>query len=111
VSSPFPDLPKNRAASPCVHSTGHAPNDILRFVDDLTVPPTSNDAERGLRPSKIQQKISGRLTSIPRTEDRYRILGYITTAAKHGLDQFKTLLDVFLGHIWIPDGSLVSGLS
>ena len=82
--------------------------DILRFVDDLTVPPTSNDAERGLRPSKIQQKISGRLTSIPRTQDRYRILGYLTTAAKHGLDQFKTLLDVFLGHVWIPDGSVVT---
>jgi hypothetical protein len=44
------------------------PEDILRFVDDLTIPPTSNDAERGLRPSKIQQNISGRLTSIPRTE-------------------------------------------
>jgi hypothetical protein len=77
--------------------------DILRFVDDLTIPPTSNDAERGLRPSKIQQKISGRLTSLTRTEDRYRILGYLTTATKHGLDQFKTLRDVFHGHIWIPE--------
>jgi transposase len=77
-------------------------SDILRFVDDLTVPPTSNDAERGLRPSKIQQKISGRLTSITRTQDRYRILGYLTTAAKHGLDQFKVLHDTFLGHVWIP---------
>jgi hypothetical protein len=80
-------------------------NDILRFVDDLAVPPTSNDAERGLRPSKIQQKISGRLTSIPRTEDRYRILGYLSTAKKHGLDQFTTLLDAFLGRIWIPDAA------
>ncbi|MDQ1306057.1 MAG: transposase [Actinomycetota bacterium] len=76
--------------------------DILRFVDDLTVPPTSNDAERGLRPSKIQQKISGRLTSIARTEDRFRILGYLTTAAKHGLDRFTVLLDAFHGRIWIP---------
>jgi len=84
------------------------PGDILRFADDLAVPPTSNDAERGLRPSKIQQKISGRLTSIPRTQDRYRILGYLSTAAKHGLDQFNTLLDVFLGHVWIPDASAVT---
>jgi hypothetical protein len=76
--------------------------DILRFVDDLTVPPTSNDAERGLRPSKIQQKISGRLTSIARTEDRFRILGYLTTAAKHGLDRFAVLLDTFSGRIWMP---------
>lgn len=82
--------------------------DIIRFVDDLSVPPTSNDAERGLRPSKIQQKISGRLTSIPRTRDRYRILGYLTTAAQHGKDQFTTLLDVLLGHIWIPDPPLIT---
>lgn len=78
-------------------------SDILRFVDDLTVPPTSNDAERGLRPSKIQQKISGRLTSITRTQDRYRILGYLTTATQHGLDQFKVLHDTFLGHTWTPE--------
>jgi len=82
--------------------------DVLRFVDDLTVPPTSNDAERGLRPSKIQQKISGRLTSIARTEDRYRILGYLTTAAQHGLDRFAVLLDTFHGRIWIPDAATVT---
>jgi transposase len=78
-------------------------DDILRFVTDLSVPPTSNDAERGLRPSKIQQKISGRLTSLARTEDRYRIMGYLTTAAKHGLDKMTTLLDVVLGRTWMPD--------
>jgi hypothetical protein len=79
------------------------PADILRFVDDLGIPPTSNDAERGLRPSKIQQKISGRLTSIARTQDRYRILGYLTTATQHGKDQLATLLDVVHGRVWIPD--------
>jgi hypothetical protein len=36
------------------------PDDVLRFAHDLKVPPTSNQAERDLRPSKIQQKISGR---------------------------------------------------
>lgn len=77
-------------------------HDILRFVDDLRIPPTSNDAERGLRPSKLQQKISGRLTSITRTEDRYRILGYLTTAAQHGLDRFTVLHDAFHGRIWLP---------
>lgn len=84
------------------------PGDILRFVDDLTVPPTSNDAERGLRPSKIQQKISGRLTSLARTVDRYRIAGYLTTAAQHGRDQFTALLDTFHGHVWIPDPTAVT---
>lgn len=40
------------------------PDDVLRFTTDLRVPPTSNQAERDLRPSKIQQNISGRLTSV-----------------------------------------------
>jgi transposase len=77
-------------------------DDILRFVDNLAIPPTSNDAERGLRPSKVQQKISGRLTSIARTKDRYLTLGYLTTAAKHGLDRYTVLLDAFHDRIWIP---------
>jgi transposase len=79
------------------------PDDILRFVDDLSVPPTSNDAERGLRPSKIQQNISGRLTSLARTQDRYRILGYLATAAQHGHDKMTAVLDVVHGRIWMPD--------
>ncbi len=58
--------------------------DVLRFAHDLAVPPTSNQAERDLRPSKIQQNISGRLTSEDRTQDRYTIRGYVSTAIKHG---------------------------
>jgi transposase len=49
--------------------------DVLRFAHDLKVPPTSNQAERDLRPAKVQQNISGRLTSEKRTKDRYRIRG------------------------------------
>ena len=53
-------------------------------------------------PSKIQQKISGRLTSIARTEDRYTILGYLSTAAKHGLDKITALRDALTGRPWMP---------
>jgi transposase len=78
------------------------PDDVLRFAHDLQVPPTSNQAERDLRPSKIQQKISGRLTSIKRTQDRYTILGYLNTAAKHGLDKITVLRDALTGRPWMP---------
>ena len=78
------------------------PDDVLRFAHDLKVPPTSNQAERDLRPSKIQQKISGRLTSIARTEDRYTILGYLSTAAKHGLDKITALREALTGRPWMP---------
>nr|MBA2472957.1 IS66 family transposase [Pseudonocardiales bacterium] len=78
------------------------PDDVLRFAHDLNVPPTSNQAERDLRPSKIQQKISGRLTSEARTQDRYTILGYLSTAAKHGLDKITVLRDALTGQPWMP---------
>lgn len=76
--------------------------DVLRFAHDLRVPPTSNQAERDLRPAKIQQKISGRLTSEKRTADRYRIRGYLSTAAKHGRNMIDTLHGAILGHPWTP---------
>jgi hypothetical protein len=76
--------------------------DVLRFAHDLRVPPTSNQAERDLRPSKIQQNISGRLTSVKRTEDRYRIRGYLSTAAKHGRNAMDALREAILGRPWMP---------
>jgi transposase len=76
--------------------------DVLRFAHDLKVPPTSNQAERDLRPAKIQQKISGRLTSEKRTEDRYRIRGYLSTAVKHGRNVMDALREAILGQPWIP---------
>jgi len=76
--------------------------DVLRFAQDLKVPPTSNQAERDLRPSKAQQNISGRLTSEARTKDRYTIRGYLSTAAKHGRNMMDVLREAFLGRPWMP---------
>ncbi|MGH3550540.1 MAG: IS66 family transposase [Pseudonocardiaceae bacterium] len=72
--------------------------DVLRFTHDLTVPPTSNQAERDLRPAKVQQKISGRLTSEQRTTDRYRLRGYLSTAEKHGQGAIKVMRQAILAH-------------
>ena len=78
------------------------PADVLRFVHDLTVPPTSNQAERDLRPGKCQQNVSGRLTSAERTQDRYTIRGYVSTAAKHGKNMLAVLRDAITGRPWMP---------
>ena len=77
-------------------------DDVVRFAYDLDVPPTSNQAERDLRPAKTQQKISGRLTSETVTAQRYRIRGYVSTAAKHGIDQLAAIRDAILGNPWTP---------
>jgi hypothetical protein len=82
--------------------------DFLRFTGDLRIPPTSNQAERDLRPSKIQEKISGRLTSIDRTKDRYLIRGVLSTAVKHLTNPMAVLRDVFRGKTWLPPAATVS---
>jgi transposase len=77
-------------------------DDVVRFAFDLNVPPTNNQAERDVRPAKTQQKISGRLTSETVTRARYRIYGYLSTAAKHGIDQLTAARDAILGRPWTP---------
>ena len=68
-------------------------DDVLRFVHDLQIPPTSNQAERDLRPAKTQQKISRRLRSEQATWQRAAIRGYLSTAAKHGINARAALRD------------------
>jgi transposase len=76
--------------------------DILRFLGDLRIPPTSNQAERDLRPAKTQQKISGRLRSEKSARDRYAIRGYASTAVKHGCDALTAIRDALAGNPWMP---------
>src|SRR5271166_205093 len=80
----------------------HREADVLRFLTDTAIPPTSNQAERDLRPSKTQQKISGRLRSEKTTRDRYAIRGYGSTAVKHGIAVFTAIRDALAGNPWIP---------
>ncbi len=80
----------------------HREADVLRFLTDTAIPPTSNQAERDLRPSKTQQKISGRLRSEKTTRHRYAIRGYASTAAKHGIAVFTAIRDALAGNPWIP---------
>ncbi len=80
----------------------HRQADVLRFCYDTTVWPTNNISERGVRPLKTQQKISGRLTSHQVTQHRLDIRGYIDTARKHGQDVMTVLRGVMTGHPWTP---------
>lgn len=76
--------------------------DVLRILTDTAIPPTSHQAERDLRPSKTQQKISGRLRSEKATRDRYAIRGYASTAAKHGTAVFTAIRDALAGNPRMP---------
>jgi transposase len=76
--------------------------DVLRFTTDTRIPPTSNQAERDLRPAKTQEKISGRLRSEPATRHRYAIRGYLSTATKHHTPAITALRDALTGTPWMP---------
>jgi hypothetical protein len=80
--------------------TGEPVSSLNRVL--LRIPPTSNDAERDLRPAKTQQKISGRLRSGETTRQRYAIRGYLSTAAKHGINVLAVLRDALAGRPWMP---------
>jgi len=57
---------------------------------------------RDLRPSKTQQKISGRLRSETATRNRYAIRGYLDTARKHHADVMTAIRDALTGNPWMP---------
>ena len=77
-------------------------DDVLRFTTDTSIWPTNNISERGVRPLKTQQKISGRLASDDVTQDRLDIRSYIDTARKHGKNAMDILHDLMLGRPWRP---------
>ena len=77
-------------------------DDVLRFTKDTRIWPTNNISERGVRPLKTQQKVSGRLASNNVTQDRLDIRSYIDTARKHGNNAMDVLYDLMLGRPWRP---------
>jgi hypothetical protein len=83
-------------------------DDVLRFTTDTRIWPTNNISERGVRPTKTQQKISGRLASDDVTQDRLDIRSYIDTARKHGKNAMGVLYDLMLGRPWRPPAQALS---
>ena len=52
--------------------------------------------------AKTQQKISGRLRSEQATRHRYAVRGYLSTAAKHGINVYTALRGALAGNPWMP---------
>jgi len=71
--------------------------DVLRFMDDKTVPFSNNQAENDLRMTKVQQKISGCFRSMDGAKIFCRIRGYLSTCRKHGVTATKALRLLFEG--------------
>ena len=79
---------------------------ILRFATrpDLDIF-TNNEAERTIRPVKVQQRSSGGCwRTLQGLADFALVQSYLSTAAKWGLSKLHALRDLFNGRAWIPPG-------
>ena len=79
---------------------------ILRFATrpDLDIF-TNNQAERTIRPVKVQQRSSGGCwRTLEGLADFAVVQSYLSTASKWGLSKLDALRDLFNGHAWIPPG-------
>lgn len=70
-------------------------DEILRFVDDLTVSFDNNQSERDLRMARLQTKISGSFRSQRNAKAFATVRSYIETGRKHGANPIEILLQLF----------------
>ncbi len=70
---------------------------VCLFVKDLSVPFDNNQAERDIRMVKVKTKVSGCFRSEDGAKDYLKIMSYVGTAKKHGVNAFEAILNAFNG--------------
>src|SRR5258707_4750349 len=75
---------------------------VLAFLDDLTIPFDNNQAERDLRMLKVQQKVSGGFRADTGSAAFARIRGYLSRLSKHRMPRLTALAAVFVGKPLYP---------
>lgn len=76
--------------------------EVLAFLDDLTIPFDNNQAERDLRMLKVQQKISGCFRSENGAAAFARLRGYCSSLAKQHVPLLTALASLFAGEPHYP---------
>ncbi|MCA1704606.1 MAG: transposase, partial [Actinobacteria bacterium] len=75
---------------------------ILRYMYDLDVSFTNNQAERDLRPVKIHRKISSCFRSQAGAERFAHVRSYLSTTRKNDVGALDALTCLFNGDPWMP---------
>lgn len=76
--------------------------ETLRFLHDRHVPWSNNQAERDIRPTKIQQKISGGFRTETGAIEFCRIRSYLSSTAKNGIYPCEAIALALQGNPWLP---------
>jgi len=70
----------------------------------------NNEAERTVRPVKVQQRSSGGCWRTLTGLAGFAVVqSYLSTAAKWGISKLHALRDLFTGHAWLSPGIEPSG--
>ena len=77
-------------------------DEVCRFLVDLRVPFSNNQAERDIRMVKLQQKISGCWRTPAGAQAFLTVRSYVSTARKHGVNPLAALRQLFEGNAWLP---------
>jgi transposase len=76
---------------------------ILRFTTNLTVPFSNNQAERDIRPAKVQQRASGGCWRTLEGVAEFAVVqSYLSTAHKWGITRIDALRQLFTTGPWLP---------
>ena len=90
--------PKQSAAKNLLDDLLRRADQVLAFLDDLSLPFTNNQAERDLRMVKVQQKIAGTFRTEARATAFCHIRSYLSTMRKQGHAMLHSLSAAFAGH-------------
>ena len=80
---------------------------MCRFTHNFAVPFDNNQAERDVRNVKTKTKVSGCFRSVKGAQDYLKIMSFISTGNKHGINAFDALTSAFSGNakIILGEGS------
>jgi len=77
-------------------------DDYLRFLFDLSLPFTNNQAERDLRMFKVKGKISGCFRTVEGADLFCRLRSYVATCQKQGRNVLDCLRSIYAGPLVMP---------